>query len=57
MQLDDVYHCKNLRDVLTFMVISVAHSVNILTEIGMFLYYGHIIEVYMVVEYFLLAEN
>ena len=36
-------HCKNLRVVLTFMVISVAHSINILTEIGMFFYYGHII--------------
>ena len=30
-------HCKNLRVVLTFMVIPVAHSINILSVIGMFL--------------------
>ena len=32
-----VVHCKNLRVVLNFMVISAAHSINILSVIGMFL--------------------
>ena len=35
-------HSKNLRVVLIFMATSVAHSINILPVIGIFLYYGHV---------------
>ena len=35
-------HSKNLRVVLIFMATSVAHSINILPVIGVFLYYGHV---------------
>ena len=49
-----VVHCKNLRVVLTVRVISVAHSINILSVIGTFLLlwpHKFANEIYMVVEY------
>ena len=51
-----ILHCN-----LTFMVISVAHSINILSVIGTFLLlWPHELftnEIYMMVDYFLLAGN